>query len=66
MLRQMLRKIFIILINYSSDSNHSSQITVLVVVAFTKKKRRKINTNTKLSSEYFSVRTPNSHILRFL
>ena len=35
------RKIFIILINESSDSNHSSKFKVLVVVAFTKKEEGK-------------------------
>ena len=33
------RKIFIILINDSNDSNLSSKFTVLVIVAFQKKKR---------------------------
>ena len=35
------RKILLILINDSSDSNHSLKITVFVVVAFTKKKEEK-------------------------
>ena len=36
-----IRKILIILRNDSSDWNHSSKFTVLVVVAFSKKKKTK-------------------------
>ena len=39
---------------YSNDSNHSSQFTVLVVVAFTKKGNK---ANTQPSTEYCRVRT---------
>ena len=48
------RKILIILIHDSSDSNHSSKFTVLVVVEFTKIKRKKtaIKANTQPSSEF--------------
>ena len=39
--RLEFRKILIILINFSSDSNHSSTFTVLVVGAFTNKEEGK-------------------------
>ena len=42
------RKIFIILINDSSDSNHSSTFTFTVVAAFTKKRKMK---KTKTASK---------------
>ena len=40
------RKILRIRINGSSDSNHSSRFTVVVVVAFTKKEKDKAGTHT--------------------
>ena len=48
------RKVLIILINDSSESNHSSKYTFLVVVAFTRKEETK-RANTQPSSEYCSV-----------
>ena len=40
---QYFRKILAILINDSSDSNHLSKFTVLVVVAYTPKEKRHIS-----------------------
>ena len=47
------RKIFIILINDSSDSNHQSKCTVLVVVLQKKKKKKdKANKESKHTTFY--------------
>ena len=59
------------LINYSSDSNHSSILTVLVVVAFTKKSIKKkamiaSKANAQTSTEYCSVRMRIILILSFV